>query len=56
VRRQHAEELQDPRAFARFLCGVSSPWLLRAKLQNDPLFGVLADVPFALVMERAKQV
>jgi ATP-dependent DNA helicase RecQ len=53
VRRQHAKELRDPRAFARFLCGVSSPWLLRAKLQTHALFGVLADVPFAVVMERA---
>jgi ATP-dependent DNA helicase RecQ len=53
VLRQYPKELQDPRAFARFLCGVSSPWMVRAKLQSHRLFGVLADVPFSLVMERA---
>ena len=35
---------------------VSRPPGYSRKLQNDPLFGVLADVPFSLVMERAKYV
>ncbi|MGD0900781.1 MAG: ATP-dependent DNA helicase RecQ [Thermoguttaceae bacterium] len=55
LRQEHVEELRDPRAFARFLCGVSSPWLLRARLQNHPLFGTLAHVPFSLVMARAEE-
>ncbi|MFU8878577.1 MAG: ATP-dependent DNA helicase RecQ, partial [Wenzhouxiangellaceae bacterium] len=41
VRRQHSDVLQDPRAMARFLCGVSTPWLSRAKLTGHPLFGAL---------------
>jgi len=53
VRRQHAETLQDPRAMARFLCGVSTPWLSKAKLTGHPLFGALVHVPFADVLERA---
>jgi ATP-dependent DNA helicase RecQ len=50
---QHPEVFSEPRAVARFLCGVSSPWLLRAKLQAHPLFGALAHVPFPTVLEKA---
>jgi ATP-dependent DNA helicase RecQ len=34
---------------ARFLCGLTSPATVRARLKSHPLFGSLADVPFALV-------
>src|SRR5262249_6346904 len=50
LRRKHHRELGTPRAFARFLCGVSSPWLVKAKLQQDRLFGLLSDVPFDEVL------
>ena len=42
LRGQHGKELGQPRSLARFLCGVNSPWTLKAKLQTHPLFGVLA--------------
>ena len=54
VRRQNGEMLRDARSFARFLCGVSSPRMVRAKLQSHPLFGTFADVPFPTVLERAE--
>ncbi len=54
LRRQYAAELRNPRSLARFLCGVSSPHLVRAKLQKHPLFGVLSHVPFPVVLERVE--
>jgi ATP-dependent DNA helicase RecQ len=54
LRGQHCKELGRPRSLARFLCGVNSPWMLKAKLQTHPLFGALADVPFAEVLARAE--
>ncbi|MCG8584209.1 MAG: RecQ family ATP-dependent DNA helicase [Pirellulales bacterium] len=55
LRRRHTEVLSEPRSLARFLAGVSSPRLIRAKLSRDPLFGALADVPFADIMRRAAE-
>lgn len=52
LREEYAEELREPRALVRFLCGVSSPWLVRAKLQTHPLFGSLGHVPFRAVLQR----
>jgi len=46
-------ELADPRVFARFLCGVTSPLLSRTRLAKHAEFGRFADVPFAEVMARA---
>jgi ATP-dependent DNA helicase RecQ len=46
--------LADPRALARFLTGLSSPGLTRRKLGGHPLFGSLADVPFAEVLRKAE--
>jgi ATP-dependent DNA helicase RecQ len=54
LRRQETA-LREPRSFARFLCGVSSPGLSRAKLPNHPLFGALGDVPFPAVMQKAEE-
>ncbi len=50
---QHGKELGHARSLARFLCGVNSPWMLKAKLQTHPLFGALAHVPFAEVLAQA---
>ncbi len=47
VRRQHAAILAEPQAMARFLCGLTSPALSRAKLSSHPLFGALSDFAFA---------
>ena len=54
LRGQHCKELGQPRSLARFLCGVNSPWMLKAKLQTHPLFGALADVPFAEVLRERR--
>lgn len=52
LREEYAEELREGRALARLLAGVSSPWLLKAKLHTHPLFGALAHVPFLAILER----
>ena len=49
------DALGDPRAFSRWLCGVSSPRLVRAKLTKHPLFGSLADIPFETLYARCGQ-
>jgi ATP-dependent DNA helicase RecQ len=55
LRRQYARELGHARGLARFLCGVNSPWLRKAKLPSHPLFGALDEVPFAEVLARAEK-
>ncbi|WP_275100099.1 RecQ family ATP-dependent DNA helicase [Sedimenticola hydrogenitrophicus] len=47
---EKAAALDSARAIARFLCGISSPGLSRAKLGGHPLFGRLAEVPFGRVV------
>ena len=54
VRQEQGEVLAEPRAFTRFLTGLSSPGLSREKLHRHPLFGCLAPVPFQEVLERAR--
>lgn len=46
----HPEVLGEPRQRARFLCGLSSPAVSRARLGRHPLFGALEDHPFADVL------
>ncbi len=38
--------LHDSHTLARFLCGITSPKLSRARLTKNPLFGALSHVPF----------
>ena len=52
LRRQQPDALSEPESLARFLCGVSSPKLSRAKLTSHDLFGKLAQVPFQEVLTR----
>jgi ATP-dependent DNA helicase RecQ len=54
VRQKERALLGEPRAFARFLTGLTSPRLTRGKLSKHPLFGALADVPFAAVLRKAE--
>ena len=54
LRHEYPTQLRNPRSLARFLCGVSSPHQIRAKLQKHPLFGVLSHVPFPVVLERVE--
>jgi ATP-dependent DNA helicase RecQ len=53
-RQKEEAVLGDPRAFTRFLTGLTSPRLTRRKLSGHPLFGALADVPFAEVLRKAE--
>ena len=53
LRAEHPAALADPRSLARFLCGVPSPRLSRARLTRHDLFAALAGVPFAAVLEAA---
>jgi ATP-dependent DNA helicase RecQ len=48
--RQTHPILTEPRPAARFLCGLGSPGLIRAKLTKHPLFGTLESVPFGCVL------
>lgn len=52
ARKRKPDPLSDPRALARFMCGISSPRLGKARLGSDPAFGALAAVPFPAVLER----
>jgi ATP-dependent DNA helicase RecQ len=53
LRAQTPDPLRDPRSFARFLCGITSPKLSRQRLSSHALFGAMADVPFATILSRA---
>ncbi len=52
LREHYTEALRTPRQMARFLCGISSPLLIRNKLTKHELFGSCEEVPFDCVMER----
>ncbi len=47
----NAESLALPRQRARFLCGLSSPALGKARLSRHPLFGIFVERPFSEVLE-----
>jgi ATP-dependent DNA helicase RecQ len=54
VRRLLAEAgpaLGAPRQMTRFLCGINSPGLTRARLSRHQMFGALTGVPFKDVLE-----
>jgi len=50
-RADHPDTLSDPRVMARFLCGISSPRLLAAKLTRNRGYGALSHVPFQVLLE-----
>ena len=50
LRSENPKALETPRQRARFLCGLTSPRLTRAKLPRHPLFGSHAATPFAQVL------
>lgn len=56
LRQEHPQVLGHARVMARFLCGISSPSLSKAKLTGHALFGRLAQVPFAAVKEHGDNV
>lgn len=51
---QNNDALSHPRQIARFLCGLSSPLMVKAKLSHHRLFGVLAHVRFHHVLTYAE--
>jgi ATP-dependent DNA helicase RecQ len=48
---EHPDALGEPRQRARFLCGLSSPAITRARLSRHSLYGALEGRPFAEVLE-----
>lgn len=52
LRKQHPEILSDARQQARFLCGLSSPKMIRKRLTREPLYGCCAAVPFEQVLDK----
>jgi ATP-dependent DNA helicase RecQ len=52
---EHPNLFMDARTLTRFLCGLTSPQLGRAKLNKHPLFGHFAEQSFAQVLEIAAQ-
>lgn len=50
LRQEHPKALAEPRQAARFLCGLSSPATVKARLTRDSLFGVFEDYRFADVL------
>ena len=55
LRIQNREALGSPSRLARFLCGIGSPKLTRAKLTKNPLFGAFESVPYREVLKRADE-
>ncbi|HEY7885335.1 MAG TPA: ATP-dependent DNA helicase RecQ [Cellvibrionaceae bacterium] len=47
--------LNSPRRMARFLCGISSPQLSRAKLTRHRYFGTLIETPFTQVLAECQR-
>ncbi|HEY0944621.1 MAG TPA: ATP-dependent DNA helicase RecQ, partial [Opitutaceae bacterium] len=52
LRAQHPDALHSRRQVTRFLCGLSSPALVKAKLTRHSLFGYAGKIPFARVAEK----
>lgn len=48
--------LREPRSLTRFLCGIFSPRIGRAKLAGHPLFGVVERVPFKQILAWVEEV
>lgn len=51
LRKEHPQHLADTRQQARFLCGLSSPKMSRARLTSNPMFGCCKGIPFDHVLE-----
>jgi ATP-dependent DNA helicase RecQ len=47
--------LSSPVLFARFVCGISSPKLTKARLGRHELNGVFGNVPFQTILDRIRQ-
>jgi ATP-dependent DNA helicase RecQ len=52
LKAQHPEVLASPRQQARFLCGLSSPALVRSRLSRDSAFGCCDSLSYQRVFEQ----
>ncbi len=52
LQREKPDVLSHPVVMTRFLCGVTSPSISRARMGSHPLFGRLRRVPFRQVLDR----
>ena len=52
---QYPDHFVSAREQARFLCGLSSPSFVRARLTRDPNFGVCESIPFSDVLAELEQ-
>ena len=50
LREQRLAPLKTPRQLARFLCGITSPAVTRARLSRHDAFGLLEHLPFGEVL------
>ena len=48
---EYPQQLAERRQQARFLCGLSSPKMIRARLTRHPLYGCCAALPFQQVLQ-----
>jgi ATP-dependent DNA helicase RecQ len=55
LRAAHGDALATPRQMAKFLCGIGSPGLTRAKLSRHEHFGAWTGVPFRDALRFAEQ-
>jgi len=55
LRAAHPQALGGARPLARFLCGLSSPALVAAKLTRHARFGCASNVPFAGVLAQVRR-
>ncbi len=55
LRRRESATLAEPRAFARFLAGITSPKLTKKRLSRHDLFGCLNEMPFAELLIQAEK-
>ncbi|RYD81831.1 MAG: hypothetical protein EOP84_10375 [Verrucomicrobiaceae bacterium] len=51
LREEGHAALKTPRQLARFLCGIGSPAVTRARLSRHDAFGLLERLPFSDVLE-----
>lgn len=54
--KQYPDQFTSNRDRARFLCGLSSPHFVRAKLSRHASFGVCDQVPFAEVLKQVDEI
>lgn len=48
---KYPEHLKEVRQQAKFLCGLSSPRMIRARLTREPLYGCCSAIPFDQILE-----